>query len=154
MAHTAEPDFSAVFSIGPCSESLFGNFTCKALRALQRDVGNDELRHLIDSYLERYPIRAVDVEAYQYVALLHHYASIPRARVELPPATYAMVRGDVENAAHLHNEPRPGFNDYAARSAWVPQWWLGYGLLELAAEVRFADGDAVVHQVRPSCFHY
>ena len=87
------PTFSSVFSIGPCSEALFESFTCKQLRKLQQDAGNSELRHLVDSYLRRYPIRQADVAAGQHVALLRHHASVPGARLELPPATYTQVRG-------------------------------------------------------------
>ena len=107
MAHAADPDFSTVLGVGPCSESLFANFTCKELRALQLGVGNDELRHLIDSYLERYPMRAADVEAGQHVALLHHLVTIPGLRLELPPWTYLLERRNQRNAAHDRRQQGP-----------------------------------------------
>ena len=40
------------------------------------------------------------------MALLHHFASVPGARLVLAPAMYRLVRRDEENAAHLLNEPR------------------------------------------------
>ena len=159
------PTFSSVFSIGPCSEALFESFTCKQLRKLQQDAGNSELRHLVDSYLRRYPIRQADVAAGQHVALLRHHASVPGARLELPPATYALVRRDERNAAHLLNEPRPehprerqgyraweaglaekpeGYDEArAAHDAGQPQWRLGCGPLELAAGVTIVGQEGV-----------
>lgn len=56
-------------------------------------MGNKELRHLIDSYLERYPSSVADVATGQHVVLLHHHTAVPGAPLELPQATCALVRG-------------------------------------------------------------
>ena len=107
MAHaTSLLGFFDVFDVGPCHEALLEQFTHKELRRLQRDVGSAELRELIGAYLERYPIRAADIAAGEHVVLLQHFATVPGLRLELPPATYWLVRGDEGNAAHLLNEPR------------------------------------------------
>ena len=92
--------FSSVFAVGPCHESLFENFSHKELRRLQRDIGNREFRDLVSSYVECYPIRAVDVRAGEHMALLRHRASVPGARLELPPATYQLVARDVNDWTH------------------------------------------------------
>ena len=139
-----DPTFDAVFAIGPCHESLFESFTHKQLRRLQRDVKNSDLKDVIEAYLKRYTIRQADVDAGDHVALLHHYAAIADARLELPPAAYALVVRDWRNAAHLLNGLRPSCPGYgsegyaeaiAAYRAWEPQWRLGYGPLQLAAGV-------------------
>jgi len=143
----AAPDFSTVFDIGPCHEALFEGFTHRELRALARGVGNRELRDLIGVYLRRYPIRQADVRAGEHVALLHHHAKVVDLRLELPPATYTLVRGQEWNAAHMlnadqqvrsagHSGGLEAYDDAAAAwRAWRPQWRLGYGPLQLAAGV-------------------
>jgi len=116
MAHTADPDILTVFSIGPRSESLFESFTCKQLRQLlqvrlllqlgrcaaaaalvltlpHQSVGNNELHHLVDSYLERYPIRLAEVAAGRHSVLLYFYAKFEGLQLEPLPATYALARG-------------------------------------------------------------
>ena len=102
----APPTFSDVFDIGPCHEALFQHFTHRELLGL-RGFGNSELKALIRSYLARYPIRAADVAAGEHTALLRYFASVPGARLELPPGIYRLVAGDQHNVAHLLSETRP-----------------------------------------------
>ena len=104
MVYRIYPTFAYVLAIGPCHESLFESFSHVELRRLQRDIGNREFRGLVGAFLERYPIRAIDVAAGQHVAMLHHCASVPGLRLELPPAVYALVARNEGNAAHLLNE--------------------------------------------------
>ena len=90
--------------------------------------GGDVYAHLQPS-----GIRAADVAAGIHVKLLILFAAQPGARVLLPRGVYALV-GDEQNAAHLHNDPRPAAGDYgseerAAHDAWEPEWRLGYALL-------------------------
>jgi len=151
MEHLRSPSFFTVFSIGPCYEALFVSFTHKELRALQLDARNNEMRHCIDGYLDRYPIRAVDVAAGQHSALLYHHANVPGFSLELPPATYTLASGDEENVAHV-NGLRPELLGYssesyaaarAAHNAWKLQWRLGFGPLVIAAGVTIVGQEGV-----------
>jgi len=100
-----DPTFDAVFSIGPCYESLFESFTHRELRTLQPDVGNRELPTSVGNrrrkeairsdrfFLQRYPIWEADVDAGEQVALLHRHAAIPSdARLELQRVHLAELR--------------------------------------------------------------
>ena len=143
MAHR-NPTFSSVLAIGPCHESLFEHFSHKQLRRLQRDIGNREFRDLVSSYVECYPIRAVDVRAGEHMALLRHRASVPGARLELPPATYQLVAREEWNPEHRH---QPAWDDDDAAKGYddggEPQWRLGFGTLELAAGVTIVGQEGV-----------
>ena len=153
------PTFSALLSIGPVQEALFSTLTTVELllqvAPLSREgkqwVG-DELLRAGGGDVLGHGIRAADVAAGIHVKLLHRFAVVPRARVLLAPATYRLVAGDKENAAHLLNGLRPadpawGSEGYAEAEAayitWVPQWRLGFGPLELAAGVKLVGQEGV-----------
>ena len=66
-----ELSFFAVFSIGPCSVSLFESFTTPALLQLSASTRNSELKELIREHVRAEGcIRPVDVVAGHHVQLL------------------------------------------------------------------------------------
>ena len=164
MAHiVATPTFADVFDVGPCHEALFENFSHKELVRLARGVANSELRDLVVTYLERYPIRAADVAAGEHVALLHRLASVQSSTVRLLPATYRLEAADTQNAAHvLRPRParpgppqgEPGSEGWLATRAaygewarWEPSFRVGLGPLKIAAGVQIIGQEGAVLDV-------
>ena len=166
-AQRPPPDFSAVFSIGPCQEQLFATLTRPQLLQMRVDA---ETRQWVDEELARSDVggltmRPADVEvnpipwaanwgigrlpatapsrALVQDALLHHYASIPNARILLPPATYRLQAADERCEAHFRAPTSGG----GGRRLAVDLWYrLGIGPLKIAAGVTLIGQDGVVFE--------
>ena len=153
----AAPSFSMLFSVGPAQEALFSNLTRVELLTLVRTLST-ECRDWVDAELRHADAgglncgRPADLLAGIQARLLHYFVRIEGARVLLPKATYALLRGDEDNPAHRQNGVRPAHRGiFSANNAalaayrnWVPEWREGYGPLQIAAGVTMVGEEGAV----------
>ena len=104
------------------------------------------MRHWIDPLLDARGVTEADLTAGIQMPVLRHLCSISHREILLARGEYNF--GDVNNTAHLHNEPRgekPTYDGhgrgYTAWANWEPEWREGYG-----QPPEIADGVTLIGQ--------